>query len=187
MSASLGFGQPKPATDLYAELHEGAGDTGAHAFHYSLIAGGVYRTLAPALMLQLEERRIDIDTTHGNLPKLGLTYSATPRLLLSASYAYSFGGNLGTRLATVRVDYHGARLGGLGGLAWGPVAPAVVNLLGQVVAPRPTLKDGFLGLTAPLGRTEWLLLGDYQEIAGVRRATVTLSCTVHLSAAGRTS
>ena len=188
LSGSLGFGQPKPTTDIYAELHEGAGDTGAHAFHYSVIAGGVYRTLTPQLMLQLEERRIDVDTTHGNLPKVGLAYYPTPQLLLSASYAYSLGGNLGTKLAELRVDYRGPALGGLFGVAWGPVAPAVVNLLGQVVVPSPNLKEAFLGLTIPAGRTtEWLLLGDYQDIAGIKRATITLTCTVHLPAARRTS
>lgn len=190
LSGSLGFGEPKPTTDLYAEVHEGAGDIGAHAFHYSLIAGGAFFTLAPPLMLQLEERRIDVDTTHGNLPKLGLAYSATPQLLLSASYAYSLGGNLGTRLATVRLDYHDPGLGGIGGVAWGPVAPAVVNLIGQVrqvLVPSPQLKEGFLGLTAPVGHTEWLLLGDYTDVSGLRRLTITLTCTVHLSAARSTS
>lgn len=185
VSGSIGLGQPKPLTNLYGEAHEGAGDIGARAFHYSLLVAGVFQTLTPSLSAQLEERRIDVDTSHGNLPKFGLAYQATPRLLVSASYAYSLGGNLGTRLTTLRLDYHGARLGGLGGVAWGPVAPAVVNLLGQVLVPSPTLKDGFLGLTAPLGRTEWLLLGDYADLDGFKRTTITLTCTVHMGTAAR--
>ena len=50
--------------------------------------------------VQLEARQIDIDTTHGNLPKLGLTYLWTPRLLTNVSYAHSVGGNLGTELTS---------------------------------------------------------------------------------------
>jgi hypothetical protein len=132
--------------------------------------------------VQLEERRIDIDTSHGNLPKLGLSFSVTPQLLASASYAYSVGGNLGTKLTTLRLDYSGKSLSGLAGAVWGPAAPAVFDLIGQVVRPGPTLSEGFVGIGKPVGRTEWLLVGDYQDVGGTRRTSVTLACTVHLRA-----
>jgi hypothetical protein len=182
-SLALGQGQAKP--HVYVEVHEGAGDIGTHAFHYSLAVAGVLGTLTPRLSMQLEERRIDIDTSHGNLPKLGLSFSVTPQLLASASYAYSVGGNLGTKLTTLRLDYSGKSFSGLAGVVWGPAAPAVFNLIGQVVQPGPTLKEGFAGIGKPVGRTSWLLVGDYQKAAGTKRTTVTLACTVHLPARGQ--
>jgi hypothetical protein len=182
-SLALGHGQAKP--HVYVEVHEGAGDIGTHAFHYSLAVAGVLGTLTPRLSMQLEERRIDIDTSHGNLPKFGVSFRVTPQLLASASYAYSVGGNLGTKLTTVRLDYGGSSLSALAGAVWGPAAPAVLNLFGQVVRPGPTLTEGFVGIGKPVGRTSWLLVGDYTEAAGAKRTTVTLACTVQLPARGQ--
>ena len=182
-SLALGHGQAKP--HVYLEVHEGAGDIGTHAFHYSLAVAGVLGTLTPRLSMQLEERRIDIDTSHGNLPKFGVSFRVTPQLLASASYAYSVGGNLGTKLTTVRLDYGGSSLSALAGAVWGPAAPAVLNLFGQVVRPGPTLTEGFVGIGKPVGRTSWLLVGDYTEAAGAKRTTVTLACTVQLPARGQ--
>ena len=177
---------PGLRTHLYAEAHEGAGDIGtAHAFHYSLLLGGLLEQLTSRMSVQLEERRIDIDTSHGNLPKAGVSYQFTPRLLGSASYAVSAGGNLGTHLGTARLDYTGSGFNALVGIAAGPVAPAVVDLLGHVVAPSPKLHEGFLGIGMPLGRTDWLLIGDYQDVGGTKRVGLSLTCTVHLHPQGR--
>ncbi|HUE47736.1 MAG TPA: hypothetical protein VMO54_00895, partial [Steroidobacteraceae bacterium] len=78
-SGSLGLpGQLK--THLYVEAHEGAGDIGNHPFHYNVVSGGLLGQLTPEVTLQLEERYIDIDTSHGSLPKLGLTYRITLQL-----------------------------------------------------------------------------------------------------------
>jgi hypothetical protein len=185
VSGSLALGQGNLKTHLYAEVHEGPGDIGMRAFHYSLAAAGVLSTLTPRLSVQLEERRIDIDTSHGNLPKLGLSFRVTPQLLASASYADSVGGNLGTKLATLRIDYYGKSFSAIVGAAGGYAAPSVLNLLGQVVRPSPTLTEGFVGIGKPFARTEWLLLGDHQDLAGFKHTTITLVCTVHLRARGQ--
>jgi hypothetical protein len=182
-SGSLGLpGQLK--THLYVEAHEGAGDIGNHAFHYNVVSGGLLGQLTPEFTVQLEERYIDVDTSHGSLPKLGLTYRATLQLSASMSYAKSFGGNLGTRLLTGRIDYTGSGFNALAGLAGGPVAPAVLNLQGAVISPSPQLHEGFVGIGKPFGRTDWLLLGDYQDVSGTKRTSIALTCTVHLHAQG---
>jgi hypothetical protein len=182
-SGSLGLpGQLK--THLYVEAHEGAGDIGNHPFHYNVVSGGLLGQLTPEFTVQLEERYIDIDTSHGSLPKLGLTYRATLQLSASMSYAKSFGGNLGTRLVTGRIDYTGSGFNALAGLAVGPVAPAVLNLQGAVISPSPQLHEGFVGIGKPFGRTDWLLLGDYQDVSGTKRTSIALTCTVHLHAQG---
>jgi len=41
LSASFGLGQSPAKTHAYAEVHEGAGDIGTRAFHYSLVAAGI--------------------------------------------------------------------------------------------------------------------------------------------------
>ena len=185
LTGAMTFGQATPRTSLYGESHEGAGDIGKHAFHYSVVVGGVIGTLTSWLSVQLEERRIDIDKSHGNLPRLGLSFRVSQQLLASVSYAQSFGGNLGSKLGTARLDYVGKRFSWLAGAAYGPVAPAVLNLLTQVVSPGGRLKEGFAGVGRSLGRTDWQLLGDYQDLAGTKRTTITLTCTVHLGTRGQ--
>ncbi|GAC1660520.1 MAG: hypothetical protein PVS2B3_13830 [Steroidobacteraceae bacterium] len=181
-NGALTLGQGNFKTTLYAEAHEGAGDNGQEAFHYSIIASGLITTLTSWLSAQLEERRIDIDSAHGNLPKVGLSLRIAPAFLASVSYAQSFGGNLGTKLGTARLDYVSKSFNWLAGFAYGPVAPNVLNLFGQVLEPAPTLREGFVGIGKSVGRADWQLLGDYQDLDGFKRTTITLNCTVHLSA-----
>jgi len=183
LSGLATFGQPNAKLNLYADAHEGAGDVGSHGFHYSIVDGGLIGTLA-RVSVQLEERRIDIDTSHGHLPKIGLSLRLTQQLLASVSYARSFGGNLGTRLTTIRLDYVSKTFTWFAGGDWGPAAPAVIDLVGQVVRPGPSLQEEFIGVGMPLRRTEWQLVGDHQDLEGFKRNTVTLTCTVHFGASG---
>lgn len=185
LGGSVALGSGTPTTALYAEAHEGAGDVGAHAFDYSVITAGLLYTPTAWLTVQLEERRIDVDTSHGNLPKLGLSFRVAKPLLVSASYADTAGGNLGTRLASVRVDYAGRGLNALAGAANGRAAPAVLNLLGQIVQPSPKVTELFAGVGRTFGRADWQLLADYQDIEGFKRTTITLLCTVHLDGRSR--
>jgi hypothetical protein len=184
-SGGYTFGQDLPKTTLYGEAHLGAGNISEEAFHYRVLAGGLLTTLNSWLSMQLEERYIDIDKSHGNLPKIGFSVRPTLQLMATLSYAQSFGGNLGTRLGTLRLDYVGTHFSLLAGGAYGPVAPFVINIdTGQILVPAAILREGFVGVGKTLGRTDWQLLGDYQSIEGLRRTTITLNCTLHLSASG---
>jgi hypothetical protein len=167
-------------TTLYTEGHLGGGETAGEAFGYTNVDAGFISALTPWLSLQLEERYIDIEPSHGHLPKLGLTFRVAQALLASLSYAQSFGGNLDTKLGTARVDYVGAQFSWLAGGAYGPVAPRVLNLIGQTVGPAKTLKEGFIGAGKTFGHADWQLLGDYQDLEGFKRTTITLNCTLHL-------
>jgi len=179
-NGSIGLGGGR--THLYGEGRAGAGDIGDRAFHYSVAYLGLLGQLTPELTLQLEERYIDIDKSHGSLPKLGLTYRMTLQLSATASFAKSLGGNLGTRLVMGRVDYTGVSFSALAGVAGGPAAPDVIYPGLNVVKPGPQLREGFVGIGKPFGRTDWLLLGDYQDVSGTRRTSLALTCTVHLHA-----
>ena len=185
LSGSLGLGSGTPAAALYADVHEGAGYDGVRNFDYSVLTGGLLYTPAEWLTAQLEERRIDVDTSHGNLPKLGLAFRLAKPLLVSVSYADTAGGNLGTHLASLRVDYAGSAVSALAGAASGRAAPAVLNLLGQIVQPSPKLTELFAGAGHSFGRADWQLLADYEDIEGFKRTTVTLVCTLHLEGRDR--
>jgi hypothetical protein len=185
LSGSLGLGSGAPATAVYAEAHEGAGDIGTLGFNYSVVAAGLLITPTQWLTIQLEERRIDVYTSHGNLPKLGLSFHVSKLLLVSASYADTAGGNLGTHLSTLRVDYAGPTLNAFAGAAGGRAAPAVLNLLGQIVQPSPKLTELFAGVGRSFGRADWQLLADYQDLEGFKRTTITLLCTLHLDGRSR--
>lgn len=180
-NGSLSFGQGVKTT-LYAEAHLGGGATGGESFRYTDLAGGFYLTPTPWLSVQLEERYLDIDKSYGNLPKLAVASRIVTGLVGTVSYAQSFGGNLGTKLGTVRLDYFGKRLNWLAGAAYGPVAPALVNLIGQQLVPAQILREGFVGVGKTFGRADWQLIGDYQDLEGFRRTTITLNCTLHLGA-----
>ncbi|HTY48104.1 MAG TPA: hypothetical protein VMB48_00265 [Steroidobacteraceae bacterium] len=184
LGGSLALGQGA-STDLYAEAHEGAGDLAMRGFHYNVETIGALETPLSWLSVQVEERRIDVDTSHGNLPKLGLSLRATPALLVSVSYADTAGGNLGTRLATLRVDYSSRVVTALAGIAGGHASPNVLNLLGQVIQSSPTLTELFAGVGRSIGRADWQLLADYQHLGGFKRTTLTLACTLHLGGQGR--
>lgn len=185
LSGSFALGGATPATVIYAEAHEGAGDVAQRGFHYSVVTAGLLNTPAQWLTVQLEERRIDVDTSHGNLPKVGLTFHVAKPLLVSVSYADTAGGNLGTRLTTLRVDYAGPALNAFAGAAGGQAAPAVLNLLGQTVRPSPKLHELFAGVGRSFGRTDWQLLADYTDLEGFKRTTITLLCTLHLEGRSR--
>jgi len=180
LSGSFGLGSATSASAIYFEAHEGAGDVAQSRFDYSVETAGFLAAATDWLTVQLEERRIDVSASHGNLPKVGLSFRVAKPLLVSVSYADTAGGNLGTQLTTLRLDYAGPALSALAGVATGKAAPAVLNLLGQIVQPAPKLREAFVGLGRPVGRGAWQLLADYQDLEGFKRTTVTLSCSVPL-------
>jgi hypothetical protein len=174
-----------PRTSFSGEVHEGSGDIARRNFNYSLVVLGASRTLTKDLSVQLEERQIDIDTSHGSLPKLGFTYAWSRRLQTSLAYAYTVGGNLGTELFSARVDFFGKRAGFLAGGATGRGAPAVVNLqTGTIEQPALRLKQVFVGVSKPFARANLQLVVDYLDLAGNRRTTLTLTCTLPLRGRG---
>src|SRR2546430_12568208 len=67
-----------------------------------------------------EERQIDVDTSHGSLPKVGFSMLWNRQWLASASYAHSVGGNLGTDLGTVRIRSEERRVGKECRSRWSP-------------------------------------------------------------------
>jgi len=185
LSGSATRGPAGARLSVYGEVHEGAGDIGPHAFDYSIVAVGIIRTFGPRFSLQLEDRQIDIDTTHGNLPKLGATFVWNPRFQSAISYAHSVGGNLGTELVSVRVDGYAGFLNWLGGGAAGKASPQVVNLQTGVVTPGSTLKEGFAGVSKPFAHSKVTLVADYLNLAGIKRTTLTISYVVDLGASGK--
>lgn len=179
-------GQADGRWTFYGEVQQGSGSDDGGSFSYSIFSAGVFRALTSKLSLQLDDQQIDIDTTHGNLPKLGLSYLWNTKLLTSVSYMHSVSGNLGTRLGSARIDYFGKSVNFLVGGAFGQASPAVIDLQTGVVFPGSDLKEVFVGLSKPLSRGELMLVADYVDLEGIERVTLTLNCTIHLRARNQT-
>jgi len=185
INGSMTRGPAEQRFSLYAEAHEGGGHDGSRSFKYAIEAVGVYGSFYHKLTTQLEDKQINVETTHGNLPKVGLAYLLTPHLLASASYSYSVGGNLGTRLTAIRIDHYGPVVNFLAGYSFGQASPVILVILNQqsiVVSPGSHLNEGYVGVTKPFPsvRGELTLVGDYQDLSGSKHATVTLSYIFHV-------
>jgi hypothetical protein len=184
VSGSVGRDLDGARFNAYAEAHEGAGDDGTKAFHYKIEAAGVVGTFYHQLSATLEDRRIDVETTHGNLPKVGLSYLWGPKLQTSVAYQYSVSGNLGTRLVTTRIDRYGAVVNFLGGIAYGQASATVLDL--GIEIPGRQLKEGYVGVVKPFSHShsELSLVADYLDLSGSKRDTLTLSYIFHVGAHG---
>jgi hypothetical protein len=181
---SLGYGAPESRFNIFAEMNYGDGDDDGRKFDYSVAVLGLSQNFGRKFSVQLEGRQIDIDHTHGNLPKLSLTYLWSPRFLSSISYAHSVGGNLGTELTSARIDYYGPVHLMLGGSS-GTADPSVLVLEPGVTLPASQSKTGFVGIGKTFSRGEIQLLGDYLEVADSEKITVTLSFTAYIGSRGR--
>ena len=172
---------------FYAEAHEGAGDDGPRAFKYSVVAAGIIGTYFHRLSVQLEDRQFDVETTHGNLPKLGLSYLVNPHVLTAVSYADSVSGNLGTHLTSARVDVYTSKANFLAGRAFGQVSPTVLGL--EFVVPGKSLREGYVGVSKPLPhrRGDLTLVVDYQDLSGSNRVAVTLNYIFHIGHHGKST
>jgi len=133
----------------------------------------------------LEDRQIDVDTTHGNLPKLTASYFLTPALESSIAYAHSVGGNLGTKLLSVRIDRFAAPLNWFAGGATGKASPEVVNLKTGVAQPGQTLKEVYIGASKSLAGAKLTLVADFLDLGGIKRTTLTANYIVELGGRGR--
>jgi hypothetical protein len=184
VTGSLTRGPEDARISVYGEAHEGTGNDGPNTFNYEIEAVGVVGTFFHKLSAQLEDRRIDVETTHGNLPKAGLSYLWGPRLLTSVAYQYTVSGNLGTRMTTARIDNYGAAVNFLGGVAFGQASATVLNL--GIEYPGRQLKEGYVGMSKPFAhqRSELTLIADYLELSGNKRATLTLNYIFHVGATG---
>lgn len=184
LRGALSRGDPGSRFTLFGEAHYGQGDDDGRDFDYAVGVLGVGYSFTPQLSMQLEGRQIEIDTSDGNLPKLSVAYRWTPRFSTTLSYAESVSGNLGTALTTGRFDYSGTAANLIVGGATGKADPNVVNLAPGFVAPASDLTQGFLGIGKPFSWGEILLIGDYLELGGNERITVTMSLTFNVGSRG---
>lgn len=179
-------GEPGSQFTIFGEVNYGGGDDGGRDFDYSVAVLGVSKALSKKFYVELESRQIDIDTSHGNLPKLGLTYVWTPSLLTYVSYAHSVGGDLGTKLTSARIEYYWPsvtlKIGGSSGRA----DPSVLVLQPGITLPAVASKQGFVGIGKTFKRGEVQLTGDYLETGEAEKITVTLSYTAYIGSRGRT-
>jgi hypothetical protein len=151
---------------FYGDIHEGAGDDARKPFKYNIETVGITGTYFHRLSATVEDKEVDVETTHGNLPKLGLSYLWNRHLQTALCYQYSLNGNLGTRLTSGRADWYAHAMNFFGGFAVGQASPSVLGI--QLTLPPHHLKEGYLGLSKPLPgwRSEISFIIDYQRLTG---------------------
>lgn len=187
LTGSVSTGNASAKWTFSGDVHLGDGDIGSYhglqRFNYGVEGAGVSGTFGSKLIVQLEDRQYDIDTTHGNMPKVGLGFLWSPHWQTTVSYARSISGNLGTAIETVRVDHYGHAVNWLLGGAAGHVAPPVVNLYTGLTGAAPQYREGYLGLSKGFARSDWAIVGDYLKVANEKRITLTIVCTLHVGSA----
>lgn len=189
LNGAYTFGPGDRRYSFYGELHEGGGNSGNRSLQYHVEAVGAIATFNHQLSLQLEDKQFYVDTVSGNLPKLNVSYLWNPHLQTALGYAYSVGSNLGTRLASGRVDVYEPLINFFGGFSAGQATAAALSYFGtptQTSVPGLRLKEGYVGATLPLPsiRSEVSLIFDYQDLSSrlvhSRRMQGNLNYVVHL-------
>ena len=114
----------------------------------------------------VEDKQVKVESTHGDLLKEQLAYLWNPRVQTTVGYQHSFGGNLGTRLTTARLDVYAANMSFLAGGATGQASPSVLGI-NLTLAPRD-LREGYVGVikSFPALRGDLTLIVDYQRLSG---------------------
>ncbi len=188
LNGSLGLGPENQRFNVYAEAHEGGGVDDSHSFRYEIEAVGVIGTFFHKLSAQAEDRRVDVESSHGNLPKIGLSYLWGPHIMTTAAYQYTVSGNLGTRVTSARLDVYEARVDFFAGTAFGQASPAILNIvtnLGNttsVLTPAHELHEEYIGVSKPFARwhSELIATADYLDLSGIVRATLTVTYIFHI-------
>jgi hypothetical protein len=171
LNGAYSIGQGTQRYTMYGEAHEGAGNSGDRALNYHIEALGLVGTYFSKLSVTLEDRQFFVDTVSGNLPKLGVSYLWGPHFQTSASYSYSVGSNLGTRLAAAKLDIFEPGVNWIMGFSFGQ-ATAAVLIPGGHIEGQPTsipglrVKEAYVGATLPIPswRSEIGLTLDYQKL-----------------------
>jgi hypothetical protein len=177
LSGAMTRGTGDARYTFYGEAHEGAGRNGRNAFKYRLEALGVTGTYFHRLSVTVEDKQVNVESTHGNLPKLQLAYLWNPRFQTTVGHQHSFGGNLGTRLTTARIDVYASQMSFLAGAAYGQASPALLGQLqtplgqlqtGLITLAPHDLREGYVGVVKsfPQLRGDLTFIVDYQRLSG---------------------
>lgn len=171
LNGAYTMGQGNQKYSVYAEAHEGAGNSGDRSLAYHIEAVGLVGTYFSRLSVSLEDRQFFVDTVSGNLPKLGVSYLWDPHFQTTLSYSYSVGSNLGTRLFSGKLDLFEPGVNWLGGFSFGQATAAVLIPGGHVEGqpnsvPGLRVKEGYVGASIPIPqwRSEVGLVLDYQKL-----------------------
>ena len=166
--------------DVHGEIHEGAGRVAGESFRYGIEALGIGSSIPGGLVLDLEERQIDVGTDHGSLPKVTVSKAWGTHLLTTGAYAHSFGGNLNTNYTLARVDFYSALVNLILGGSVGHINPVVLSIDGVLQGQSLHSNEVFAGAGRRFGRFELSLLGDYIDLQGTKHFIGTVTGTWYL-------
>ncbi len=184
-SAWVGTAPPARRWTASASASVGTGRTEGRTFDYQDISASLSRGLAAALTVSARDRQIDVDTAHGNMPAVSLEFVGGTRWLARAEFEKSVSGNLGARIAMLRLDHLARRLGASVGVGVGRVVPVVAIV--PSIAPTPvnppvqTLHDAFIGLAWQLGGSKILATLDHLRLGSEVHWTLTLNYAIRVT------
>jgi len=162
------------ATTLHGGGTFGPGrERGEDLTYLELRAGATRRLGTEPLFATVEDLYLEVGNAHGNLVKGTLTAGFAGGHLASLTYGRSTGGNLGFEYASVRWD---GGLGGrraLAGFSFGDSRPEVLGLFDAAEATR--FEEAFAGVVLETAQAEVTLVLAYQEVADLRRTSLTVS------------
>ena len=174
-----GFGDAPERTNVYFDAAAGSGHDNQHNYDYLIGTVGVYQNLTRQLTLQLEDKQINVDTSHGNLPKVGLQYLWNPGFSTSLAYAYSVSGSLDTRLAMARIDGYTKTMNLFAGVANGQAAPIVTGLPPGTPVPGFILHQYYIGAGRTFSRADMTAVLDYVRLGTSNHWTLTFNAMLH--------
>jgi hypothetical protein len=179
LSFNHGSGDAQSRTNVYFDAAVGSGEDNIHTYDYLIGTVGVFQNLTKQLTLQIEDKQINVDTSHGNLPKLGLQYLWSPHLSTSLAYAYSVSGSLDTRLAMARIDGYTKTMNVFAGLANGQAAPIVTGLPAGTPVPGFILHQYYVGVGRTFSRADTTAVLDYVRLGNSNHWTLTFNAMLH--------
>lgn len=160
------------------EIDYGGGVSGAPGIggHFAYDAATVDARLAlrDDVSVQVTDRQVDIDAVHGNLPTISFG-AAYAFWYLSGSYTRSATGNLGTEIASLRLDCRGQRFGIFGGLSTGKTSPALTSVGSGTVLSSSRYRGASVGMSTWRTQRQYSLVFDYVSVGAIKSATLTLT------------
>lgn len=184
---SLGLVRSAGTTVWSGDLKLGRGRRDGQDFDYRQLALAWTRVLAGGkVAVTVEDRYIDIDRSEGNLVRAALRLTPHARLAGELALQHSTGGDLGTEIASLRLDLDlVGRLAVLAGAADGRTRPEVVGVVAGEAAAGDDYRLVFAGLSFPLHRLRATVLYERQRLAGGRRSALSLVLRAPLGSRSR--
>ena len=170
--------RPFERTTVQGQADVGVGHERQRKYGYRAAQGSIaYELVDNRLALEFQDRYIDVDSSSGNIVKLGLTVLPVRPLSVAAALHASTNGNVDARSASLKVEAHFGGRAVIGGMSAGRSQPVLLGLSANAAVAQ-TLREAFGGVTVPVKRVRVTLLVDSLELGPTRRRSLIMTWMV---------